>query len=355
MPAPTELPRDFPDKVIRQTLLHPHNLREFLARVLPEHVNGFDFTHVVPLTREFLSADWRGREADLLFVIPYHDPSGVEQDCMIEILTEHQSAPDPSTVLRSLLYASSSWESAWLEWVKSHGRGEDLRLRTIVCIVLLTGPGAWNAPRSLSELIAGPAELARFGPRLDPIFWELREQTADALLSGLGGWPKMLAVMRAGGSDAEEFERVFLAALRGLEDLAHTDRVRWLELVRAVMMWMVRLRPGDERPRLTNLAVASQNQVEDQREVGTMYETIYDAAVRQGQDLGRASALRSSIVRCVEKRLGDCPEAFRTGVSQLQDLSTLEGLFERVLDLKAPEDLTELIPPSANAVQAPNP
>ena len=360
---PDLLPRDFPDKIIRQTLQHPQNLREFLARVLPEHVDRFDFSQVVPLSREFLTADWRGREADLLFVVPYHGPQGREQDCLIEILTEHQTSPDCATVLRSLLYASSSWETAWLEWKKRHERGEELRLRTIVCIVLYTGPGAWTAPRSLSELVAGPADLARFGPRLDPIFWELRDQSVDSLLSALGGWPKMLAVMRAGASSVEEFERVFVAALRELEALAGTDRIRWLELVRAVLMWMIRMRPREERPRLTKLAVESQNQQEDRLEMETMYETIYDAAVKQGLDLGRkegldlgrkegldlgqVAALRANILRCVEKRLGVCPEEFRSGVLQLQDLPTLEGLFDRVLDLKTTEELAELIPPSA--------
>lgn len=374
---PPDLPRDFPDKIIRQTLQHPQNLREFLARVLPDHVDRFDFSQVVSLPREFLSADWRGREADLLFTIPYHDPQGREQTCLIEILIEHQSAPDPSTVLRSLLYAASSWEGAWLDWKKSHGRGEELRLRTIVCIVLSTGAGAWNTAQSLDELIDGPEDLSKFGPRLSPIIWELRRQSVESLLTALGAWPKMLAVMRAGGFGSDEFERVFVEALRGLEPLAGAERLRWLELVRVVMMWMIRTRPDPERGHLTQLAVESQNQAEDRRELKTMYETIYEAAVKQGRkegvdlgrkegvdlgrregidlgrkegiDLGRVAVLRSNILRYVEKRLGGCPEGFQARVHEIQNVPTLETLFDELLDLTAAEDLGGLIARFANS------
>lgn len=68
--------RDFPDRAIRQLMSHPAHLRELIAQVAPQLVDGFDFERVEALPREFLMEDWRSRESDLLFRVPYHWQDG---------------------------------------------------------------------------------------------------------------------------------------------------------------------------------------------------------------------------------------------------------------------------------------
>jgi hypothetical protein len=68
-PAEKEV-RDFSDRVLRELLSKPANLRGFLGDVVPDLVNRFDFEKMQPAQREFFLGNWRSREADLLFEIP---------------------------------------------------------------------------------------------------------------------------------------------------------------------------------------------------------------------------------------------------------------------------------------------
>ena len=85
---------DFPDRSIREELEHPENLRDLLSDVLPNLAAGFDYNRVERLPRDFLLEDWRGRESDLLFRIPYRTAEG-EQWVLVCVLIEHQSTADP--------------------------------------------------------------------------------------------------------------------------------------------------------------------------------------------------------------------------------------------------------------------
>jgi len=100
---------DFPDRAIRDALAQPANLRDLLQAVVPQLAPGFDCDRATLLPREYLLDDWRCREADLLFRVPYHTAAG-DQPALVCVLIEHQSRPDPAMPLRLLLYAVLYWE-----------------------------------------------------------------------------------------------------------------------------------------------------------------------------------------------------------------------------------------------------
>lgn len=153
----------FPDRAIRKLLEDPENLRELISAVAPDLATGFDFSQVEFLPREFLLEDWRRRESDLLFRVPYRR-GDEKRSTLVCLLIEHQSTPDPRMPLRILLYAVLYWEREWRAWEKSHPAGESLRRTPVLPIVFHTGKGRWTAHRELAELIDGPEELKRFAP-----------------------------------------------------------------------------------------------------------------------------------------------------------------------------------------------
>jgi hypothetical protein len=136
--------RDFPDRAIRRMLEHPHNLRDLLRAVAPALADRFDFDRVQPVSRTFLLEDWRERESDLLFLIPFRG-EGAELPVLVCLLLEHQSRPDPRMPLRTLVYAALDWERQWKDWEAEHGAGEGLRLTPILPVVFHTGPRPWAA------------------------------------------------------------------------------------------------------------------------------------------------------------------------------------------------------------------
>src|SRR5437660_1533680 len=93
---------DFPDRAFRLLLSQPSNLSEVVDRVAPHLVARLDFAHLKSLERELPLPDWRRREADLLFQIPFRDERDLTM--LVCLLLEHQSAADPAMPLRTLLY-----------------------------------------------------------------------------------------------------------------------------------------------------------------------------------------------------------------------------------------------------------
>ena len=92
-------PRDLADRVIRQAPQHPANLRAFLHQAVPALAGGFDCERGRLLEREFPLDDWRRREADLPFEVPYR-LGDEELWALVYVLIEHQSGEDPVMPLR---------------------------------------------------------------------------------------------------------------------------------------------------------------------------------------------------------------------------------------------------------------
>jgi hypothetical protein len=265
--------RDFPDRAMRRLLEDPANLGELLGAVQPELSRHLDFSRVEPVKRTFLMEDWRERECDLFFRVPYRTPT-MEQWILVCILLEHQSAPDPRMPLRLLIYAALYWEGEWKHWEDRHQAYEPLRLTPIVPIVFYTGQTAWTASRNLADLIAGPDEFRPFAPQWQTLFWNLSEQDPEVLLSSAEAWLQALAVVRTEGEELATFQGVLRRVLPRLERLCGQQRIRALDLLWFVLSWALRRRPRRERKELEEIIRASLADPEAQKEVATMSKSL---------------------------------------------------------------------------------
>src|SRR5277367_789282 len=98
-----ESARDFADKEFGDLLKKPENLRGLLLDAVPQLADRFDYSRANFVSPKFRLPDGRGREADLLFEIPYR-LENEERLALVCILIEHQSRPDPRMAFRMLLY-----------------------------------------------------------------------------------------------------------------------------------------------------------------------------------------------------------------------------------------------------------
>src|SRR5262245_44996774 len=101
--------RDLADRMMRESLQHAENLQAFMEQPVPDLAPGFDCTRARLLEREFPLEDWRRREADLPFEIPYR-LGDTEVWALVCVLLEHQSDTDPLMPLRLLLFAVLYWD-----------------------------------------------------------------------------------------------------------------------------------------------------------------------------------------------------------------------------------------------------
>ena len=206
-PLDRTLLHDFPDRAIRRQLQDPGNLRDLLTAVVPALASKFDFAQAELQPPVFPLDDWRYRESDLLFLIPYRLGKG-RRKVLVCVLIEHQSTADARMPLRVLLYTVLFWEREWKQWEEQSAPRPAFQLTPVLPIVFHTGPRPWKAPRTVAELMAGPEEFRPFAPVYQLLFWDLAEQTPEALLASAAEWLQSLAVIRAEGveRDVEEHD-----------------------------------------------------------------------------------------------------------------------------------------------------
>ncbi|MBV9124246.1 MAG: Rpn family recombination-promoting nuclease/putative transposase [Planctomycetes bacterium] len=341
---------DFPDRAIRKLLENPQNLRDLLVAIVPDLAAHLDFEHLEPVDRSFLLEDWRGRESDLLFRIPYQTPEEAKP-VVVCVLLEHQSAPDPRMPLRILVYAVLYWEREWKAWEDKHPPGEPLRLSPVLPVVFHTGPGPWKTNRELAELIAGPESLRALAPRWQPLFWDLAEQSPEALLNAAGEWLKALAVIRVEQEDSATFLPVLAEVLRRLEPLSGREKIRWHDLMWFILSWAFRRRPRQERDQLLATARASQMDLERQKEIQTMSQSIgmtwEQELLAEGKAEGKAQGLAEGALRTckdnlkalLEARFGTLSETMVQRIEAATDLERLKAGIPQVLRMVAPEEL----------------
>jgi hypothetical protein len=333
-------PRDLTDRIIRQALCHPANLRSFLQQAVPGLADGFDCERLHLLERVFAMDDWRSREADLPFEIPYRlGPDEIR--ALVFVLIEHQSAEDPAMPLRLLYFVVLYWERQWRTWRTLAAPRLPLQLSPVLPLVLYTGAGPWQNNRTLHDMLGEPAEFHGFVPDWGPLFWELSEQNAEQLVDSGDGWQQMLAVMRASGEEAPDFLRLFGEVMRRLQPLANDDKVRWHELMHMVLSVAHHRRPRTERETLDRIAQEAQATLDRQKEVKIMSQTIAESIFEEGLTKGKMEGLnivRGILKQILEKRFGPLPEKINGDLENCTEIERLNAAIDGALGLDKLED-----------------
>jgi hypothetical protein len=329
---------DFPDRALRQLLCYPQHLRSVLRRVVPTLADGFDCDRARLLEREFPLDDWRRRESDLLFLIPYRTAAG-ERWALVCVLLEHQSDTDPLMPLRLLLYAVLFWEREWKTWQDLPTPRPPFRLTPVLPIVFHTGPRPWGSNRELSDLLGEPAAFHMFAPRWQPLFWDLASLSPEALLDSAEEWLQALAVVRAENEPAEPFANVYNEVLERLGPLAVADPARYYDLLRMIVTWGVWRRPQAEGAGLMQAAVASQQDAARQKEIRTMAQSLGHWYVEQGRKEGRLRALRDTLRIQLEERFQVLPEPLQQRIEAVTDPEKLQACLRQVLHVNSLEEV----------------
>ncbi len=334
-------PRDFADHIYRESLKKPENLRDLVSDVLPEIARGLDFERAELLDREFLLDDWRRRESDLLFRIPYRD-GDTESKTLVCLLLEHQSQPDARMPLRLLIYAVMYWEREWKKWEALPVPRPEFKLTPIVPIVFHTGDRTWNTSRQLADMLSGPDLFQAFAPSWPVCFWDLAAKSPHELLNSTHTWLKALAVPRAGGEDSVSFSAVLNEAIKQLSALGGQSKIRWYDLLNFMLSWTVKLRPEMERDQIVETVRHGKHLPPVLQETQNMLQTIADAWVEEGlekgmeigREEGREEGLSRGLIighiQSLESQLGLAASPIMKFSSQ-----SLDELLQIEADLKA--------------------
>jgi len=345
--------RDFPDRALRRLLEEPANLRELFDDLRPELSARLDFSRLEMVPRTFLMEDWRERECDLFFRIPYRT-EGAEQWVMVCVLVEHQSAPDPRMPLRLLVYAAHYWESEWKKWEAGHEPYAPLRLTPIIPVVFYTGHNPWNAGRQFANLFAVPDELRAFAPQWQTLFWDLSETDPQALLSSAAAWLQALAVVRAEHADLAQFKNVLAQVVPKLAELRGEARMRSLDLLWFVLSWVMNRRPSKERPDLLATLQTIIPDPETRKEISAMSGTLgqtwqeemeENAAQREARAKEQATfqatlqTTRDNLRTLLEERFGSIPDSLAQRIEATEDVDRLRACLRQAVHAGSPAEL----------------
>jgi len=170
-----------PDRIFGELLQQPDNLRAVLRDVVPDVVDQLRVEEMVSVRSKFRLPEGFGREADLLFEVPFQTTAG-DVPFLICVAIEHQSTPDAMMALRTLTYAT-------LYWNRERPVSSPLErlLPPILSIVFYTGTRPWNLPRAIAEILAESAVLHPLQPIWQPIYRDLSAHSADDLANAGDG------------------------------------------------------------------------------------------------------------------------------------------------------------------------
>lgn len=271
----------FADRSARGLLVTPENVSA-LVELVAEQIAGFlDFSQLTALNRSFLSETLREQEADLVFRVPFRDPS-LGEEMLIHILIEHQSGVDKQMGFRFLGYMYNLWVAEQQRWTEADVPTPQRRLRPILPILFYTGNTSWNLPLSPVSAIDVPEALTPFVPTFEVLLLDVKH-TPPAELTQTGqplGW--ILTVLQKENTSLEEITQTLETALQHLETLQASHTEQHHQAILYLTSLVYHRRSPAERQTLIQVVDAYAPTMEVETMLQSMAEITYQQGIEQG-------------------------------------------------------------------------
>ena len=175
------------DKYFYSVFSDPEDAAGLLRSCLPQELaRTLRWSTLARQPSRFVSDDWRGREADLLFSV---EREGSGPPVLVYVLLEHQSTPDRWMRLRLLNYCLM----AWMQWHREHE--QETQLPLIVPVVFYQGAEPWRFSRQFAELVAGAESDPGWVPQFEHLLIDQTEQNPESVEGTLVARLAQLAMM----------------------------------------------------------------------------------------------------------------------------------------------------------------
>jgi len=337
------------DQLFRHALSIPAVVRQFLSAWLP---------------REFLAmVDWSSLQIEKIGGI---NPALTERredlvyrvdvaDCSVcfYLLLEHQSRPDPLMPLRVLEYITLVWQKHRKDREQSIPR----RLPVVIPVVLYPGPGRWQSPRRLRDLMEVPSAVSDWVDSFCPDCGFCLIELSDLPMERLADGPTARAILsalqsqRKGDLDADGVARIVA------ELFADHDRSTALQT--ANHLWTYLLHHSELQSNQINQIIETVVPLETRTDFMSTAELLRQEGIEQGIERGIEQGIergieqgiergieqgleqgvRNSILSILKRRLGPVPGSLVEAIHSIHDLERLETLLHTAVTASSFEDL----------------
>jgi hypothetical protein len=328
--------REFPDRSIRWLLETPDNLHGLLSVVVGDLAKRIDYSRTELLNRTFILDDFRKREADIIFKVPFFSPkdNGSISKVIIYILIENQSTVDRMMPFRMLSYMMQVWNMEMQEWESDNIPLRQRYFRPILPVVFYTGSQHWESPLEMKQLVKIPDGLEMLIPQFKIFLLNLKSTAPEQLVSEDNPFGWVLRVMQKEDQTTEEFKKELSLAVTHLEQMPLEKLSDWQKLMYFLFMFIYNRRDPRERSEL--LKVVETNVVERIRreEVDKMGRTIAQALIEEGmvegiekgKKEGLSQGMQQMIFETLELRFEIAPISLIEAISNVMNVNTLRIL-----------------------------
>ena len=314
----------FPDRSAKWLIRQREHLQALVAMLAGEIADALDFERVEQLNRSFISDELRTQESDMIFSVPFRNPTPKCEEVIIYILIEHQSTVDPSMELRLLSYMTQIWMEERRSWVEQKITKSEWRLTPIVPVVFYTGTGAWKSPLSLTALMDLPEVLKRFVPTFDTLFLDVKATAPDELTQTGHALGWLLTVLRQEHSDPPAMRQALLEALAGLRDLHTQDIEAYTRAILYLFLLILHRRKAGEHQDL--LRILTQEHTQNQ-EIVDMAGSIIELSEQRGIEQGSRQTSIEITVAILNTRFPDADvDRLTAALESIEDLNRLKQL-----------------------------
>ncbi|MFT3775348.1 MAG: Rpn family recombination-promoting nuclease/putative transposase [Minicystis sp.] len=289
------------DALVRASFSQTAHAAAFLLAVLPRAITArVDLATLALCPGSFVDRALRRRHTDLLFSARL-----AGRDALVYVLLEHQSTVDRFMPLRLLLYLSRIWE----HWRREHP--DALLLPAILPVVLHHSAEGWSASTSFEGLLDVDEPtlraLGEHAVRLRFVLDDLSVVTDGTIrgrvMTALGRL--VLFCLRHSREPDELIRR-----LRRFRDLMAEVRQSPNGHDALGMIWEYIVLANRERPPAEVVAQLIEAAGEETREELMTLGEMLEARIRtEGRKRGRVEGGRSLLLRQLQARFGDLPEA----------------------------------------------
>jgi hypothetical protein len=301
------------DKLFKASFSDPATAAGFLKWEIPAALaEAIDWASLRVEPGTFVDSQFRHTESDLLF-----SATLASQPCLIYLLFEHQTTPEPTIALRLLRYKVRIWESILAK------NTQPPRLPVILPVVLTQTAGHWQLEPTFASLLDLPAGLEETVRPFIPDFTFRLIQLADLPFESIRGTPSGIMTLRV------------MKAERTGELLGDPvwDEALLIQLPREALERLIRYMLGADIDKKSF----------DRKVITITQPELQSTAMSLAQQLrqeGRLEGRQDAVIDLLRLRFGQVPEGLQEALREIPDESRLLKLQAVVLRVSSVEEFT---------------
>ncbi len=327
--------REFADRGTLWLLEAPENLRGLVEIVAKTLADKLDFARAERINRSFIPDTLHKQEADLLYRVPYRDSKG---EVWIYVLLEHQSKPDKTMGLRLLSYMVELWMTQVRQYRDEQKPVSQWQLLPIIPLVFYTGKRKWKSGIDLQAMMRVPAELERFIPSWETLFFNLKETPSEELAEAQSAMGQVLRVLQVADAPQAELERVLREAATALEAIFASSPAQWQRALQYLFLLLHHKREPNEEAELREELVESIERVMGSQEGERMARTSAQILMAQGRKEGKQEGRIELLLAQAEFKFGTLSSEQQDRIKQLF-ANQVDAVGLRLLNAQTWDDL----------------